>query len=74
MNNGALIQVSAQTKMALGAMLATFGVMGIVLSVLLEWSEAAGPWAFLLGFVTGVVTGLGATLSVAGLIARRRGG
>jgi hypothetical protein len=43
------------------------------LSLLLGWLETIGPWAFLLGFVTDVVTGLGATLSVVGLIERRRG-
>ncbi len=40
---------------------------------LLGWSEAPGPWDFLLGFVVGVVAGLGATLSVAGLGERGRG-
>ena len=64
--------MSTQTKLSLGAVLATLGALGIVLSLLLGWSEAAGPWDFLLGFATGVVTGLGATLSVAGLIERKR--
>jgi NhaP-type Na+/H+ or K+/H+ antiporter len=68
MNNGMLSNMSTQTRLALGAALATIGALGIALSLLLGWSEAPGPWAFLLGFVTGVVTGLGATLSVAGLI------
>ncbi len=74
MNNRTLMSMSTQTKLALGAVLATLGALSIVLSLLLGWSEAPGPWDFLLGFVTGVVTGLGATLSVAGLIERRRGG
>ena len=73
MNNKTLRNMSIQTRLALGAALATLGALGIALSLLLGWPEAAGPWAFLLGFVTGVVTGLGATLSVAGLIERRRG-
>lgn len=72
MNSRTLTNMSGQTKLALGAALATLGALGIVLSLLLDWPEAAGSWAFLLGFVTGVVTGLGATLSVAGLIERRR--
>jgi hypothetical protein len=53
--------------------LATLGALSIVLSLLLGWLETVGPWAFLLGFVTDVVTGLGATLSVVGLVERRRG-
>jgi hypothetical protein len=43
-----------------------------MLSLLLGWSEAPGPWDFLLGFITGVVTGLGTTLSMAGLVERGR--
>ncbi len=71
MNNRARTNLNAKTQLGLGAALATLGALGIVLSLLLGWPEATGPWAFVLGFVTGVVTGLGATLSVAGLIGRR---
>jgi predicted ABC-type sugar transport system permease subunit len=67
------MNMSTQTKIALGSVLATVGALGMVLSLLLGWSAVPRPWDFLLGFVTGVVTGLGATLSVAGLIERRRG-
>lgn len=74
MSNSTPVNMNTQTKLALGAVLATIGALGITLSVLLGWPEAAGPGASLLGFVTGVVTGLGATLSVAGLIERRRRG
>jgi len=65
--------MSTQTKLALGAVLSTLGALAIVLSLLLGWSEVPNPWDFLLGFSVGVVTGLGATLAVAGLIERRRG-
>ena len=65
--------MSAQTKMTLGAALSTFGALGIVLSVLLGWTAAPRPWGFLLGFVVGVVAGLGSTLAITGLIERRRG-
>lgn len=74
MGNKTLMNLSTPTKLGLGAALATLGALSIVLSLLLGWPEAARPWAFLLGFIIGVVTGLGATLSVAGLIERRRGG
>lgn len=73
MSNKTLKGMSAQAKMGLGAALAALGALAIVLSLFLGWSEAAGPWDFLLGFVTGVVTGLGATLAVAGLIEHGRG-
>jgi hypothetical protein len=67
------MNLSTQTKIALGSVLAVVGALGMVLSLLLGWSEAPGPWAFLLAFVVGVLAGAGATLAVAGLIERRRG-
>jgi predicted ABC-type sugar transport system permease subunit len=67
------MNISTQTKIALGSVLATVGALGMVLSLLLEWSAAPRPWGFLLGFFVGVLAGLGATLSVSGLIERRRG-
>jgi len=66
------MNLSAQTKIALGSVLAIIGALGIVLPLLLGWLEAPGPWAFLLAFVVGVLAGAGATLAVAGLIERRR--
>lgn len=65
--------ISTQTKIALGSVLSTFGALGFVLSLLLEWTSAPQPWDFLLGFVVGVLIGLGVTLVIAGLIERRRG-
>jgi predicted ABC-type sugar transport system permease subunit len=67
------MKVSAQTKLGLGSAMATVAALGIVLSLLLEWSAAPRPWGFLLGFVFGVLAGLGVTLVVTGLIERRRG-
>jgi predicted ABC-type sugar transport system permease subunit len=64
--------MKTKTKIALGSVLAVAGALGMVLSLLLGWSEASGPWAFLLAFVIGVLAGAGATLAVAGLIERRR--
>lgn len=64
--------ISTKTKIALGAVLSTMGALSIVLSLLLQWSAAPGPWGFLLGFVEGVISGLGATLAIAGLIERRQ--
>jgi hypothetical protein len=59
--------------MAWGAALATLAGVCIVLSLLLGWSAAPRPWGFLLGFATGVVAGLGATLAISGLIEYGRG-
>ncbi len=64
--------MSTQTKIALGSLLSTFGALGIVLSLLLKWTELPRPWDFLLGFVVGVTAGLGVTLAIVGLIERRR--
>jgi predicted ABC-type sugar transport system permease subunit len=68
-----LRNIATRTKLALGSVLATGGALGIVLSLLLGWSEASRPWGFLLGFADGVVTGLGAALSIAGLLERKLG-
>jgi predicted ABC-type sugar transport system permease subunit len=62
-----------QIKLGLGSVLSTFGVLGIVLAPLLEWTAMPRPWPFLLGFAFGLAAGLGATLVIAGLIERRRG-
>jgi len=66
------MNISTQTKIGVGSVLSTFGALAIVLSMLLEWT-APRPWGFLIGFGVGVLTGLGATLAIVGLIERRRG-
>ncbi len=67
------MNMNTQTKLGLGSAMAVVAALGIVLSLLLEWSAAPRPWGFLLGFVFGVLAGLGVTLAVAGLLERRRG-
>lgn len=66
------MNISTQTKIGVGSALSTLGALAIVLSLLLEWTAAPSPWGYLLGFLVGVLTGLGATLAIAGLIERRR--
>jgi hypothetical protein len=68
-----MIKMSTQTKMGLGAALATLAALAVVLALLLGWSAAPRPWGFLLGFITGLLAGLGGTLALSGLIDRRRG-
>ena len=65
--------IKTQTKLALGSVMATIAALGIVLSILLGWPDAPRPWGFLLGFMVGLFAGLGATLTLAGLIERRHG-
>ena len=68
-----MMRVDAQRRLAWGAALATLAGVCIVLSLLLGWSAAPRPWGFLLGFATGVVAGLGATLAISGLVEYGRG-
>jgi len=67
------MKMKAETKMGVGAVLACFGAIAVVLGPILGWSGAPQPWSFLLGFLFGILLGLGAALSVAGLIEYRRG-
>ena len=67
------MSISTHAKTGVGAALASVGALGMVLSLLLEWSAAPRPWGFLLAFVLGVLAGLGATLAVSGLLERRSG-
>ncbi|MBN1552133.1 hypothetical protein JW979_11710 [bacterium] len=63
--------MTSQSKLALGSVLAVMGALGMVLSLVLGWSEAPRPWSFIVGFFVGLFMGLGVTLSIAGLIERR---
>jgi predicted ABC-type sugar transport system permease subunit len=65
--------MSPKIKLGIGSALSTFGAIGIVLSLILDWTAAIQPWGFLLGFALGVASGLGVTLAITGLIAHRRG-
>jgi len=48
------------------------GALGFILGPALGLTDLGRPWSFLLGFAIGVIAGLGATLSVAGLAGLRR--
>ena len=64
----------SHTKMAVGSALAAIGGVLMVLVPLAGWCSLPGPWDFVLGFMTGLLAGLGATLAIAGLIERRHEG
>jgi len=67
------MNISTQTKLGLGSALASLGALGMILSLLLRWAEAPQPWGSLLGFLVGILVGIGVTLVLVGLIERRGG-
>lgn len=64
--------MNAKQKMVSGSMLILSAGAAVVLSLVLNWSEAPRPWGFLLGFIQGIAMGLGAVLALAGMIAYRK--
>lgn len=69
---GSHTSFSSHAKMALGSALASIGGLLIILSPLLGFYSIPHPWASLLGFVTGLLAGVGTALAIGGLIERRR--
>jgi hypothetical protein len=65
--------LSSQQKTGVGALLAVVGAFGIVGGALWGWASFGRPWSFLLGFIFGVLGGMGATLCISGLLDRRSG-
>jgi len=63
---------SWQTKTGLGALLAVIGALVVVLSHLLGWTTHPYAWVPWLEFAAGVMAGVGAALTVGGLLERRR--
>ena len=61
-----------RTQLALGAVLATAGGLGIALSLILDWTNLARPWLVLVGFGFGLAARVGTALAIFGLLARRR--
>lgn len=63
----ALHQLGSGAKVALGAALASLGGLLLVLSPVVGWHTLPGPWAFPLGFSTGLLAGFGMLLAIGGL-------
>ncbi|MFC2164834.1 hypothetical protein ACFLT2_07555 [Acidobacteriota bacterium] len=59
------------TKLSLGSIFAIFGAAGIIFIPLLGFSELTPPWSFILGFIFGVMAGVGVALSISGLLEKR---
>jgi len=59
-------------KLGLGAVLGIVGALGITLGPTLGLADLGRPWTFLVGFAFGLLAGIGAVLSIAGLSGRRR--
>lgn len=63
--------VSSGLKLALGATLGLTGGAIVVLSMLYGWTGLTRPWNFLIGLAGGLTGGVGAAMSVCGLIGLR---
>lgn len=63
--------MNPEKKISIGAFLAAGGSIGIILIILLGPPDMGRPWNFLIGFVFGIIAGLGATLSIYSLFEKR---
>jgi hypothetical protein len=66
--------MSAAKKLTSGAVLALLGGAGIIFGPLLGFSDLERPWSFILGFVFGVLAGIGIALSLFWLYEKKQGG
>jgi len=67
------MSLDTQQKLGFGSALAVIGAAGIVIGPTVGLSGLAWPWGFLLGFVFGILAGIGVVLTISGLIDRRAG-
>jgi hypothetical protein len=65
------MNLDTQQKLGWGSLLAIIGAFGIVAGPPLGWSALNRPWSYLIGFLFGVLGGMGATLGISGLIDQR---
>jgi hypothetical protein len=64
--------MSSAKKRTIGIIFAILGGAGIMFGPLLGFTELARPWSFLLGFIFGVMTGIGVALALFGLYEMRK--
>jgi branched-subunit amino acid permease len=64
--------MKSEKKLAFGSILGFLGAAGIILGPLLGLSELARPWSFILGFIFGLLAGVGVALSLSGFLEKRR--
>jgi hypothetical protein len=64
--------MSSSKKLTIGIIFAILGGAGIILGPLLGFTELARPWSFILGFIFGVMTGIGVALALFGLYEVRK--
>ena len=67
------MSLNTRQKLGFGSLLSVVGSFGIVAGLLMGSYGLDNPWGFLVGFVLGVLGGIGATLSLSGLIDLRSG-
>jgi hypothetical protein len=63
--------MNPEKRISIGAFLAAFGSIGIIFIFLLSPPDLGRPWEFLIAFTLGVMSGLGAALSIHSLLERR---
>jgi len=64
--------MKTEKKLGLGSLFSVLGAAGIILGPLLGLSDLAQPWSFILGFVFGVLSGVGVALVISGFLERRK--
>jgi hypothetical protein len=64
--------MDSRRSLGIGVVLTIFGAAGMILAPTLGATALARPWSFAVGFLVGVMTGVGVALTVYGLISRRR--
>lgn len=64
--------MNPRKALGVGVVLAILGGIGMILAPTLGATELPRPWSFVAGFGVGVISGLGVTLVIYGLIGRGR--
>ena len=64
--------MKSEKKLGVGSLFSVVGAAGIILGPILGFSDLARPWSFVLGFVFGVLSGVGVALAISGLLERRK--